>query len=501
MISAGERADPVPTALAVQLRALAAEAPDAPAVSDGDRTLSRAALDERTNRLARAFAARGVRHGSLVSIALPNGVRHLECSVAAWKLGAVPQPVSHRLPPAELAAILAVADPALVVGLEPADGRPWLPADHDVSGEPADRLSDVVGPSWKAPTSGGSTGRPKVIVSAQQASVQAVLARAPSLRIERGGTMLCTAPLHHNAPYMFSLLALLQGQHVVLMQRFDAARTLDLVAEHRVTWLYVVPTMMGRILRLPAAVRAAADLSSLRTVLHVGAPCPAHVKRGWIDWLGPDLIWELYSGTEAIANCMIGGREWLRRPGSVGRVAAGRIVVTDAEGRELPAGEVGEVWMRTAHGRPAYHYLGAQPRERGGWESLGDMGSFDADGYLYLADRRSDMVLVGGANVYPAEVEAVLDEHPLALDSAVIGLPDDDYGNLVHAIVQVGGGTDPRSAEEALRAHVGARLAPYKTPRSYEFVREPLRDDAGKVRRAALRESRMVPPPSTAGGC
>ncbi|MEU7816614.1 AMP-binding protein [Pseudonocardia sp. NPDC049154] len=479
------------TALAVRLRELAAAAPDAPALTDEHGRVTRRELDERSTRLARRFAELGVGYGDFVSIALPNGIRHVECSLAAWKLGAVPQPLSHRLPPAELAALVDIADPALVVGLDPGDGRPWLTGDEDLATGDTTPLPDVVGPSWKAPTSGGSTGRPKLIVAGQEASVEAVLARAPLLRIDRDGVFLSTAPLYHNAPYMFSLMALLQGHHVVLMGRFDAARALDLVARHRATWLYVVPTMMGRMLRLPAAVREAADLSSLRTVLHVGAPCPPHVKRGWLDWVGPETVIELYSGTEAQANCMIDGREWLERPGSVGRVQRGRMSVRGEDFRELPPGEVGEIWMRPDGEATTYRYVGAEARERDGWESLGDMGSFDADGYLYLADRQTDMILVGGANVYPAEVESALCEHPAVLSAAVIGLPDEDYGSVVHGIVQVGGPVDGQVTGEELREFVRGRLAPYKVPRTVELTADPLRDDAGKVRRSALREARL----------
>jgi bile acid-coenzyme A ligase len=477
------------TPLAVRFRELAARDPDRPAVTDEQGTVTRAELDAGTTRLARRFAALGVTAGSMVSIALPNSVRHVEASVAAWKLGAVPQPLSHRLPPAELAALMALAAPSLVVGLDPGDGRTWTTGDEDVSAESAEPLPDVVGPSWKAPTSGGSTGRPKLIVAGQEASVEAVTARAPGLRIDRDGVFLSTAPLYHNAPYMFSLMALVEGHHVVLLRRFDAATTLDLIARHRATWLYVVPTMMGRMLRLPDEVRSAADLSSIRTVLHVGAPCPPHVKRGWLDWLGPQRVVELYSGTEAQANCMIDGVEWLAHPGSVGQVKRGRISVRDADWRDLPPGHVGEIWMRPEDDRPTYRYIGATARARDGWESLGDMGSFDAEGYLYLADRQSDMILVGGANVYPAEVEAALAEHPAVGQSAVIGLPDEDYGSVVHAVVQ---NTAPVTAEE-LQDHLRTRLAPYKIPRTVEFAAEPLRDDAGKIRRSALREERLRP--------
>lgn len=493
----GDR-DGVPTSLGEGLRGLAAAAPAAPAVTHDDATISRAEFEDRTNRLARSFAARGVTCGSMVAIALPNSARHLECSVAAWKLGAVPLPVSHHLPGGELEAIVALAGAALVVGIDPGDGRPWLPADHDASHETADPLPPVIGPSWKAPTSGGSTGRPKIIVAGQPPTTEAVLSRAPALRIDRDGVFLVTAPLYHNAPFMFSLMALLQGHHVVIMKRFDAAATLELVGRHGVTWLYVVPTMMGRLLRLPEEVRAAADLTSIRTVLHVGAPCPEHVKRGFLDWFGPERVVELYAGSESQAATMIDGVDWLAHPGSVGRVTRGAMKVCSEDGAELPPGETGEIWMRPDGDTPTYHYIGAEARARDGWESLGDMGRFDADGYLYLADRRSDMILVGGANVYPAEVEAALSEHPAVLDSAVIGLPDEDLGNVVHAVVQLS--VPLADVEDDLRAHLATRLVRTKLPRTFEQTDEQLRDDTGKIRRSALRATRtgVRPPPGPA---
>lgn len=226
----------------------------------------------------------------------------------------------------------------------------------------------------------------------------------------------------------------------------------------------------------------------MRTVFHLAAPCPPHVKRAWIDWLGPERIMELYAGTESQAVTMIDGTEWLAHPGSVGRVVSGEMVARDAEGRDLPPGEVGEIWMRPPPGISTYRYLGATANAHDGWESLGDMGHFDADGYLYLADRRGDMVLVGGSNVYPAEVEAALIEHPRVVSAAVIGLPDDDYGNLVHAIIEVDGAV----RDDELRAHLESRLVRYKIPRTFERSDTPLRDDAGKVRRSALRAARLT---------
>lgn len=479
------------TPLGVAIDRLAAERPDAPAIVHGDEVRTRAQLARATNRLARVMAGEGVRQGDLVTIGLRNGIPFFEAVVAAWKLGAVPQPISFRLPPPELRKIIEIADPALVVGLESAAGagRPWLPAGYtspaDVSAEP---LPPAISPSWKAPTSGGSTGRPKLILSTTPGRHEQVTAMAPLAGIDADARLLCTGPLYHNGPFMFSLLALLMGGRVVVMDRFDASATLELVERHRITWLYLVPTMMSRILRLPADERAGRDLSSLRVAFHMAAPCAPAVKRGWIDWLGPQRIVEVYAATESQAVTMIRGDEWLAHPGSVGRVVVGEIEARDDAGRALGPGEVGQLWMRSADGRESYRYLGAEPVAAvGGWETLGDMGSFDADGYLHLADRRGDMILVGGANVYPAEIEAALEEHPDVLSSCAIGLPDDDLGNRVHAIVEA----RRPVAEEELHAHLAARLTPYKLPRSYELVDEPLRDEAGKLRRSALREARL----------
>jgi bile acid-coenzyme A ligase len=211
----------------------------------------------------------------------------------------------------------------------------------------------------------------------------------------------------------------------------------------------------------------------------------------WIDWLGPERIFELYGGTEGQTSTVITGVEWLAHRGSVGRPAQGTVCIMDADGVVLPAGEMGEVWLRSvARDTPTYRYVGAEARRRdGGWESLGDMGYLDADGYLYLGDRSADMILSGGANIYPAEVEAAVQEHPAVHSVAVIGLPDDDKGNTIHAIVEA----DPGAVTEAeLRAFVGERLVTYKVPRTWEFVTEPLRDDAGKVRRSALRAERVT---------
>jgi bile acid-coenzyme A ligase len=256
--------------------------------------------------------------------------------------------------------------------------------------------------------------------------------------------------------------------------------------------MYAVPTMMHRIWRLPDSERTRFDLGSLRVVYHMAAPCPVWLKEAWIGWLGGDRILELYGGTEAQAVTVITGDEWLAHRGSVGRCVLGEIRVLDPEGNELPPGEVGEIWMRRGpDAAPSYRYVGAEAKRRpGGWESLGDMGRTDEEGYVYLSDRDTDMILVGGTNVYPAEVEAALEEHPSVTSSCVIGLPDEDYGNLVHAIVQTSEPLTGAALEEFMRS----RLTRYKRPRTYEFVTTPLRGEDGKVRRTALRAERIAKP-------
>jgi bile acid-coenzyme A ligase len=218
----------------------------------------------------------------------------------------------------------------------------------------------------------------------------------------------------------------------------------------------------------------------------MAAPCPAHLKEQWIDLVGPDRLYELYGGTEVISVTTISGTEWLEHRGSVGRPLMGEMVILDEDGNRAPAGDVGEIYMRRPEGTPpTYRYLGAEPKERDGWESLGDLGWMDEDGYLYISDRRTDMIVSGGANIYPAEVEAALESHPQVLSAVVVGLPDDDLGQRAHAVVQA----DGPLAESDLLAFLAERLVRYKLPRSIEVVNEPLRDDAGKVRRSAVRDA------------
>ena len=483
-----------PVSFSRRLTDLADADPDRPAVSCGEARLTRRELDDAAVALARDLAARGVTEGAMVTIALPNSVEWFVAMAAAWKLGAVPQPVGAHLPAPELRAVVELADPAVVIGVDAgvAGDRPCLPAGHRPERDApaaAGPLPDAVSPAWKAPTSGGSTGRPKLIVSGERSLLDPE--GTVPLRLRPGGCLVMPGPLYHNGPIVWSCQALLWGCHVAVLPRFDAEGTLAAIEAHRAEVVYLVPTMMKRIWRLPVAVRERYDLDALRTVWHLAEPCPVWLKEAWIGWLGPERIVELYAGTEGQVATVITGDQWLEHRGSVGRPVSGEIMICDAAGDPVPAGTEGEVWMRSGRDRLTYRYVGAEARRReGGWESLGDCGHVDEDGYLYLGDRLQDMILAGGANVYPAEVESALQEHPAVRSCCVIGLPDEDKGNRVHAIVEA----DPVEVTgNELIAFVGERLARYKVPRTVELVETALRDDAGKVRRSELRRRRLTP--------
>lgn len=472
-----------------RLELLAADDPHAPAFVCGDDSMTRSEVLRHGYNLAGHLHDAGTRAGDMVTVAVPNSVDFFVAYVAAWRLGATPQPISSRLPEREREAIIDLANPSAVIGAEPGsiEGRTCVPFGFRAPDRDISHIPKVVSRAWKAPTSGGSTGRPKLIVSGDAAEMDETA--KPPLLMDPGGCLVMPGPLYHNGPAVWSCQAWLNGLTVVILPRFDAEATLEAIERHRGSVLYMVPTMMKRILRLPDDVRLRFDLSSLRIVWHLAEPCPEWLKQAWIDWLGAERIWELYAGTEAQTSTIISGEEWLAHRGSVGRPQPGTVRITDDDGNEVPVGEMGEVWMRSLRDTPTYRYVGATARTmEGGWESLGDMGRLDADGYLYLGDRASDMILSGGANIYPAEVESAIQEHPAVRSCAVIGLPDDDKGNTVHAIVEA----DPSEISESdLRAFLAERLVTYKVPRTIEYVDVPLRDDAGKVRRSALRAERI----------
>jgi bile acid-coenzyme A ligase len=470
--------------IGTQVSRLAEQDPDAPAVTCSGRTLSRGELDLSTNRLARDFAARGVGVGDYVTILLPNSIEWVQSVLAAWKLGATPQPLSARLPDAELEGLLDLRSQALLVGRDDPRGRtPSVSAGYTPDPAQSDAaLPEVVSPVWKSMGSGGSTGRPKLIEAGGDSRFPA--AAGYPLGAQEGDVNLMSVPMSHNTGFTTFAVALVQGHHLVLMPRFEPHEFLRLVTEHRVTFLATVPTIMQRLLPVYRADPGAYDLSSIRRFWHLASPCPPAIKQAWIELLGPEVIWELYGGTELQALTFISGDQWLAHPGSVGVVVAGEMKVLDDEGNECPPGVSGEIYMRRSPGTaPTYRYIGSTAKSRDGWDSLGDLGYFDADGFLYLNDRRVDMFTVGGRNVYPAEIESALCAHPDVLSCLVVGVPDDDLGQVPYAIVQANGLDDA-----AVIGFLTERIAGYKLPRTVEFVDTPLRDDAGKARRSAVRD-------------
>ncbi|MDO7833451.1 AMP-binding protein [Sphingobium sp. HBC34] len=480
--------------LGMLLSAYAQRCGSAPALVIGDRTLSFAELDAGANRLARHLKACGVGQGDRGVICMPNRAEFIQAMYALWKLGAAPCPISYRLVEGEFATIVALVDPRCVIGdgATHATTRLFINVDQPLPDGLSDApLPPAVAQPGKILASGGSTGRPKLIIDPVPATWGADKA---SVFRPAGITTLNAGPLYHTMPYNYCILPLAEGSKTVCMTQFDPVRWLQLVEVHRPHSVNLVPTMMSRIAKLPAHVTQAADLSSIQILFHAAAPCPPDIKRWWIERIGAEKVLEVYGGTERIGSTLIYGHEWLAHPGSVGRPARGdEIVILDEDGQALPSGQVGEIHFRRPATGPGtkYGYIGADTRIRGDLDSFGDIGWVDADGFLYIADRRDDMVVVGGMNVYPAEIEAAIETHRDVLCCAVIGLPDDDLGSRLHAIVELAGTVPPPGDGLAFLASQLRLLSPYKRPRSIEFTHGRIRDDAGKVRRTSLRADRV----------
>jgi bile acid-coenzyme A ligase len=463
------------------ITALAEAAPDRVVALDDTTTLTAHQLDRASNRLARAYLARGVGQDSMVTVALPNTVEMIVACAAIWKCGATPQPISLGLTADERADLQELVRPALVIGIASAyAGTPSVPSgwtpDPDLSDA---RLPDAWARSWKAPTSSGSTGRPKVVVATAPALLDANIPVASFLA--RDQVQLVTGPLTHSATFTYAFRGLMTGHRLVLLPRFDERRVLDAVAEHQITWVLLVPTMMHRLLRLPAEVRDAADLTSLETVLHMGAPCAPELKRRFMDWVGAERVTEVYAGSESNGVLMIRGEEWLAHPGSVGRPANGTTVAIRApDGTDLPTGTVGHIWLRR-DGGAAYRYVGGtSARTEDGWDTIGDLGHLDDDGYLHIAERADDVILRAGTNVHPTEIERVLETHPAVRGAVAFGVPDSDLGQRIEAVVDV---TGFDITPDQISSWLGRRLDASRRPAAVHVITSPVRDDAGKTSR------------------
>ena len=345
--------------------------------------------------------------------------------------------------------------------------------------------------------SSGTTGRPKGIVHTRIdtgrrfGDVDGDILWVNRYGLDPSTVTLNVGPLYHAAPLVSAMSTHRHGGTVVLPPKFDAEQTLQAIERYRVTYAQFVPTMFIRLLRLPEAVRRRYDVSSLRAVAHSAAPCPVEVKRRMIEWFGP-VINEYYSATEAAGHVSIRSEEWLEHPGSVGRVAPGSVAITDESGRELPPGEDGIIWFTRPANKFSYHNdpdKSASMYNDKGWARMGDIGHLDDDGYLFITGRSDHTIISGGVNIYPREIEDLLIEHPAVDDVAVIGVPDDEYGESVKAVVTLRDGYAGGAAlERDIIDWTRARLAHYKCPRSVTFVDSLPRSVAGKMMKHRLIE-------------
>jgi long-chain acyl-CoA synthetase len=508
-------------------------------IQNNTQTLPAAWLDKRINRASSGFNLLGVGADDVVAIMLRNEPAYLEAMLGTRPIGAYYCPINWHFKADETGYILRdCAAKVLVVGAEllpqidgaiPAgitvlvvqpsaasraaygfgDARFALPPgaqdwDMWVDAQPAWAGAPQI-PRSMLPYTSGTTGRPKGVkraapASAEEAAVMAqrggavsaqVLGIAPDMRA------LLAAPLYHSAPNGYGLYVGLQpNSFLVLEAKFDAERTLQLIAEHKLTHAYMVPTMFVRLLRLPDEVKARYDVSSLKFIGSTGSPCAPDVKRGMIDWLGP-IISEAYASSETGYVTQISSQEALRKPGSVGKLLPGATVrILDEAGRDVPQGEVGLIYCRqTAYADIEYIN---QPEARAKIETagllcVGDMGYFDAEGYLYISDRKSDMVISGGVNIYPAEIETVLITMPGVADCAVVGIPDEEFGEAMAACVLRREGAEGEAlTAESVRSFLKSRIASYKVPREVAFHTELPREESGKIFKRKLRDAYWV---------
>jgi long-chain acyl-CoA synthetase len=489
---------------------------DSPAliVADGN-VISYGELFRRSQRVAALLASAGMRRGDGVALVLPNRPEFFEISWGCQLSGLYYSAVNTHFTPDEVGYVIDDSDAkAVFIDASMAElGERILQANdgvevHIVVGGalPGWRLyEDELAENGDPPAlsdgsemlySSGTTGRPKAVrrplpEDGQGSWAQKVLEYS---LIQRYGmtpqsVYLSPAPLYHAAGINYTMAVHRVGAASILMRKFDAEEVLRLIETHRVTHAQFVPTMFVRMLKLPQAIRENYDVSSLQCVIHAAAPCPVDVKHRMMDWFGP-IIHEYYGGTEGFAGTIIGPDEWLAHPGSVGKPLHPVHVVGD-DGDELPAGESGELYFE---GGPAFEYFKdpvktASVSNDRGWRSLGDMGFVDEDGYMYLTDRSTFMIVSGGVNIYPQEAENVLVMHPKLVDAAVFGVPNDEFGEEVKAVVQPVEGVEAGPKLEAeLIEYCRANLASYKCPRTIEFDPELPRDPNGKLYKRRIRE-------------
>jgi len=476
-------------------------------------------LDDRSNQCAQLFWAAGLRFGDHIAVLMDNNARYLEVCWAAQRMGLYYTCINWHFTADEAAYIIDDCDAQVLVV---SDATRAVAADL-VAQTPNVRVRLIVGgdlegyeryeaaiaaqPATPVPDecegtpmlySSGTTGRPKGIRfridHVPMGKMPANLAMMTTVfGFDEDTVYLSPAPLYHSAPLFYCMSTLRLGGKVVVMEHFDAADALGFIEQYGVTHSQWVPTHFVRMLKLPDAVRTRHDLSSHRCAVHAAAPCPVEVKQRMIEWWGP-IVWEYYSATEGAGATMISPDDWLAHPGSVGRTMLGPIHICDDDGNTVPRGEIGTVWFEPVTSRAAFEYHKDADKTRDamndrGWSTVGDMGYLDDDGYLFLTDRKTFMIVSGGVNIYPQEAENLLVTHPKVFDVAVFGIPDPEMGEQVHAVVQpVDFDAAGPDLERELLAFCREQLAHYKCPKAIDFDRELPRQPTGKLYKRLIRD-------------
>ncbi len=482
-------------------------------------------LDEGANRLAQLLYDRGLREGDHISILAENNQRYFEAFWAAMTSGLYFTAINRYLSPEEAAYLVTDSGSNVLITTSAMENtaaqmldlipgcRHRLMMDGAVEG--FESYEDAVAPMPSDPLprlpkgavmlySSGTTGQPKGIlrplpgVEVHDDSLSGIgLLERHLLGMDENSVYLSPAPLYHSAPLMWSAGLHELGGTLVIMDRFDPERFLAYVEQYLVTDSQLVPTMFIRMLKLPEEVRNRYDLSSLKMAVHAAAPCPVAVKEQMIEWWGP-IIQEYYAATEGSGLCFIGPEDWLAHKGSVGKAMVGTLHICDDDGRELPTGEPGLVYFDQE--TPPFEYHGDPEKtkdsrhpENSSWTTVGDIGYVDEEGYLYLTDRATFMIISGGVNIYPQEIEACFALHPKVADVAVFGLPDEEMGEYVHAVVQLEDGIEATDAlAEELRSYARQQLAGFKVPRAVDFRADFPRLPTGKLYKKPLREEYLA---------
>ena len=492
----------------------AARTPDRPALIEGERRLSWRDYIERRNRVANALRDLDVGSGERVIVYAVNSLENIVASAATRAAGAIPVPMNHRLTDEEVLYILDDADAAAVFVSEAflplvervrgkastvrhwiliGDARrPWARAFGELAARgsvTAPATAGAQGAGASMVYTAGTTGKPKGALR-RAVDPNALVIRLGDLDLADGSHVhLVAGPLYHSAPGGFALYAHLFGSPVVVMPRFDPEAALATIERHRCTSTFMAPTLLKRIVDLPEAVRRRYDVSSMRVLVVAAAPCPMRVKEEAIRYFGP-VLYEFYGSTELGINTVLRPDDVLRKPHSCGRAATDvELAILDEGGGRLPPGQPGELFVRRSPSMFDEYWKkpeATRQTERDGWLSVGDVAWMDEEGFVYICDRKRDMIISGGVNIYPAEIEDALHRHPAVQDVAVFGVPDDEWGERVHAAVQVRAGHELDAA--AVVAFARERLAGYKIPREVSFHAELPRDAAGKLVKRHLRD-------------